>query len=96
MKKFGIDIILTIINDKVLTKNLEEAQSVARYMTGRKEILKHELHQVLRECAPYLLQQHPQLGEINVDEVNEENWDEWHASVARDYGAELPVRPIHH
>lgn len=95
MKKFGIDIILTIINDKVLTKNLENVYNIARYMTGRKEILQDELHQVLRRCAPYLLEQHPKLKEINVDEVSEENWDEWFNSVTREYGAELPVRPIH-
>lgn len=94
MKKFGTDIILTIINDKVLTKNLEIAYDLAKYMTGRKEILKHELHQVLSECSPHLLKQHPKLKDINVDEVNEENWEEWYRSVVEVYGAELPVRPI--
>lgn len=94
MKKFGTDIILSIINDKVLTNNLEVAYDVAKYMTGRKEILKHEIHRVLQECAPHLLKQHPELKDIDVSEVNEENWEEWYRSIVEVCGAELPVRPI--
>ncbi|MDY6895324.1 MAG: hypothetical protein SVO01_07925, partial [Thermotogota bacterium] len=54
----------------------------------------HQLGRASKECAPAILEQHPQLKEINSDECNTDNWKQWIDGLVKKHGEWLPITPL--
>ncbi len=60
---------------------------------GRK-MLKYPLFDVAEICRPYLLEQYPQLEEIDDSAVNHENWQEWLLKQIKIHGEKFTIQPL--
>lgn len=93
MKEFHLGDILSIITDKLVSPGgMEGIYDILNYMTGD-DIFTHQIPRAMRECKPYLLNQYPQLRDVNIQD-NKENWKEWLDKQIELYGEMLPVKPI--
>lgn len=66
---------------------------ILNHMTGD-NLYTHQLPRAMRECAPYLLKQFPQLAAINVEAVTPENWALWLHNLVLEHGNEFTVTKL--
>lgn len=95
-KYFHIGDILSITTGKMVSpKGMDGIYKILNYMTGE-NLYTHQLPRAMRACAPYLLQQHPQLASVVTvnSEINEFNYKLWLFEQIGIYGKELPVKPL--
>jgi len=71
---------------------MDKVYGILNYMTGD-NLFTHQLPRASREMLPVLLEQHPQLKDIDASPVNEENWAEYRAKWIEQYGNSLEVLP---
>lgn len=91
MKKFHIGDILSITTGRLVSPRLMEGMyDILGYMSGE-QLWTHQLPRVSRECKPYLLEQHPQLKDVDASNVTPENHKAWLAEQVAKFGEELPV-----
>jgi hypothetical protein len=88
---FDLGTILSITTDILLTE-IGNVYEILNYMTGD-NLYTHQLPRVGQEMKPVLLEQHPELAEINASNVNSENWKEFLAEQKKKYGDSLPIVP---
>jgi hypothetical protein len=72
---------------------MEGVYDILNFMTDD-DLYTHQLPRAAEECRPYLLEQFPQLREVDASEVTPENWRQWLDKQARKYGEELEVKPL--
>lgn len=98
VRTFHLGDILTVTTDKFLAVNgVGGVYDLLGFMTGE-SIATHQWPRVSDECAPRLLEQHPQLAEVVVPEWPERVapgtvW-QWLADQTALYGETLPVVPL--
>lgn len=93
-KQFHLGDILSITHDRLVSpRHIEGVYDILGFMTGE-TLYTHQLPRAARECKPILLTQHPQLAEIDAENVNAGNWKEWMAAQVEKYGEALPVAPL--
>ena len=94
MRNFDISDILSITTGRLVsTRHIEGVYDILNYMTGD-NLFTHALPRASRECAPFLLEQHPQLSNVDASDVTRENWQAWLSEQRSFYGDELPVKPV--
>ncbi len=91
MKTFPLGVILTITTG-VLLCDIGGVYGILNYMTGD-NLFTHQLPRVGREMATEILAQHPQLGEVNADGVDGENWREFLFAQEKRFCPALAIRP---
>lgn len=94
-KLFHLGDILSITTGRLVSpRHMEGVYDILNYMTND-DLYTHQLPRVSRECAPYLLQQHPALADIDTSLILPgDNWREWLGAMESKYGEYLPVSPI--
>ena len=93
-KKFHLGDVLSITTGRLVsTRHIGGVYDILNFMTGD-NLFTHQLPRASRECALILLEQHPQLKEINADLVDKDNWKEWLGEQVKLYGEELTVSPL--
>ncbi len=93
-RDFHIGDILSITTGHLVSpRYMEGIYDILNFMTGD-NLFTHQLIRATEECRPNLLQQHPQLVEVDAGGVNAENWQQWLGQQAIKYGIELPVEPL--
>lgn len=93
-RDFHIGDILSITTSRLVSpRHIEGVYDILNYMTGD-DLMTHQLPIASEQCKPHLLQQHPQLEEVDASEVNEKNWKKWLGQQATKYGQEIPVEPL--
>lgn len=90
--KFALGQVLSITTGNLLC-NIDGLYAILNHMTGD-NLYTHQLPRACRECAPWLLRQHPQLADVNSDDITPENYQQQLAELELKYGKELPVSPI--
>ena len=94
MKDFHIGDILSITTGRLVSPtHMDGIYAILNYMTND-DLFTHQLPRAMQECTPYLLEQYPQLANVDANEVNEENLQKWLAEQATRFGEFLPVAPI--
>ena len=92
MAKFHIGDVLSITTSRLVSSDgISGVYRILDYMSGE-NLMTHQLPRVSRECKPVLLEQYPQLGDIDTSGVN--NWEVWLAEQANKYGEYLEVTPL--
>lgn len=94
MKKFHISDILTVTTGKMLsTRNMEGLYEILNYMTGD-NLYTHQLSRALKECKPYLLEQHQELERVTGEGVTTLNLLAWIKESEKLFGEYLEVKKI--
>ena len=91
-KKFHLGDVLSITTGWLVSpRGMGGVQDILDFMTGD-NLFTHQLPWV--RCKPYLLEQFPQLAEVDASGVNIENHRRWLAEQVAKYGEEFEVKPI--
>lgn len=91
---FDLGDILSITTGWLVSPRLiEGVYDILNYMTDD-NLFTHQLPRASRECKPYLLDQHPQLKDVDASVVTKDNWRVWLVEQKKLYGDQLPVQPI--
>jgi hypothetical protein len=91
---FDIGDVLSITTGCLVSPRLMDGvYDILNYMTGD-ELFTHQLPRAAQACKPTLLEQFPQLAEVNADEVNPSNHEQWLAAQRAKFGAAFAVTPI--
>jgi len=93
-KKFHLGDILSITTGRLVSpRHMDGVYEILNFLTGD-NLLTHQLPRASHECKPYLLQQFPQLAEVDASSVNTENYKQWLSEQVAKYGEEFEVKPI--
>jgi len=88
---FDLGTILSIVTPVLLTE-MGNVYEILDYMTGDSNFT-HQLPRVAAEMRPVILEQHPQLAEVNAEGIGTENWKEFLRDMVSKYGESLPIVP---
>lgn len=92
--KFHIGDVISIITGKLVSPtHMEGIYKILNFLTGQ-ELWTHQLPDASRFATPYLLQQFPELKEIDKNSINTTNWKEQLQSIIEKYGEYRNVETI--
>ena len=90
--KFTLGQVLSITTGKLLCE-IGGVYAILNHMTGD-NLFTHQLPRAMRECAPHLLKQFPQLAAVNAEAGTAENWAVWLHDQVLEYGNEFEVSKL--
>lgn len=99
-RPFHLGDILTVTTGKfVALRGVEALYDLLGFMTGESPFT-HQIPRVSEECAPRLLEQHPELADVRTPpeweqtDVTREDVEVWLAQQVARFGETLPVTPM--
>ncbi len=93
-RDFDISDVLTVTTGcLVSTRHMTGIYDILGFMAGE-DVYTHQIPRVLREAAPALLAQHPQLADVDASKVTPENVAEHVAGWRTKFGDTLAVAPM--
>jgi hypothetical protein len=93
-RTFHIGDILSVTTGYLVSlEGIAGVYDILNYMTGE-SLYTHQLPRAWEACAPALLAQHPQLGDVDMRGVTNDNLDARLADAADTYGEYLPVASL--
>lgn len=93
-KTFTLGDVLSITTGRLVSpRHIDGVYDILNHMTGD-NLFTHQLPRASNECKPYLLEQFPQLKDVDASGVNSENWKSWLAEQVAKYGDEFKVAPL--
>lgn len=94
-KKFHLGDVLSITTSRLVSpRHIDGVYDIFGFMTGEL-LFTHQLSRASDVCKPALLEQHPQLENVNAStKVNEKNYKQWLAEQVAKYGEKLSVSPL--
>lgn len=93
-KEFHLGDVLSITTGRLVSPTLiGGVYDILNFMTGD-SLFTHQLPRASGECKPYLLEQFPQLKEVDASGVNKANYKQWLDEQVVKYGECLLVKPI--
>jgi len=91
-KSFGLGTILSITTGRLLT-SIDNVYEILNFMT-RDNLFTHQLPRASKECAPWILRQHPQLKDVDASNVTKDNLQEYLKQQIDFYDISLEIEPI--
>ena len=91
-RRFSLGAILSV-STGVLLCEMGDLYRILNYMTGE-SLYTHQLPRACAIAKPCNLTQHPDLAEIDVNNITRENWRQWLATQTRRFGATRNVSPL--
>lgn len=95
-REFPLADVLTVTTGIVLVP-VDRIYEILNWMTGD-NLFTHQLGRALTECAPRLLEQHPDLADVDVpdfgDEATPESVQAWVDGLTDRYGTHRAVTPM--
>lgn len=93
MKKiFKLEEVLSAIRG-ILLCDIGRVYGVLNFLTGE-SLFTHELPRAGQECQEPVYRQHPFLKEIDLDDINGDNWKERLAAIKQKYPNEIELTPV--
>ena len=93
-KNFHIGDILSITTDRLVSpRHMDSIYDILNFMT-RDNLLTPQLPRASNKCRPHLLEQFPQLKDVDASEVTPKNWRNWLNKQVAHFGKEFPVHQI--
>jgi hypothetical protein len=94
LKTFHLGDVLSITTGTLLSpRGIEGVYDILNWMTDD-NLYTHQLPRVMDECTPYLLEQHPQLRDIDAGGVSRDNFREFLQQQIARFGETLEVRKL--
>ncbi|MEV7364290.1 hypothetical protein [Streptomyces sp. NPDC091299] len=94
-RPFPLADILTMTTGRLLSpRHMDAVYEIANWMTGD-DLMTHQLVRATEACGPALLDQHPQLRDVQPpDGIDVPDLLAWLANAEREHGEQLPVAPL--
>lgn len=93
-KTFPLGTVLSITTGRLLAPNgIGGVYEILNFMSGD-NLFTHQLPRVMDECKPYLLQQFPQLADVDVSGVTGENWSAFMNELSQKLPADFEVEEL--
>lgn len=93
-KEFHLGDVLTITTGKLMSpRHMDGVYEILNFMTDD-NLMTHQLPRAMRECAPHLLKQHPQLENIQMGEVTPANFKQVLEDLCAQYGETMLVAKV--
>lgn len=93
-KLFHLGDILSITTGKLMSpRHMDGIYDILNFMTGDL-LYTHQLGRAIKECAPFLLSQHPQLEGIQIEGVTKDTFNSILEDLCAEYGENLLVTPV--
>ena len=93
-KQFHIGDVLSVTTGKALSpRRMTGMRDILGFMTGR-DLYDFHIQRALEECKPCLLEQYPQLDDVDTATVTPDNWQEWIDQQVARFGEKLFVHSI--
>lgn len=94
MKKFHISDILTVITGKMVSiRNIEGLYDILNYVSND-NLHTHQLVRVMEEAKPYLIQQFPQLENVDISGMDDENLLTRIEDIEKEHGSYFEVKRL--
>jgi len=94
MRDFELGDILTVTTGKLVSRRMMDGvYDILNYMTGY-TLFTHQLPEASAQCKPFLLEQYPQLSNVDDSVINKDNAYDWLSEQEEKFGSKLPVKPI--
>lgn len=97
--KFDLETVLSVTTGKLFC-SIENVYKILNYMTGD-NLFTHQLPRASDECKPFIIQQYPQLADVDIDltDITDQNQrrerlEAWLSEQRRQYGSEFGLTPI--
>lgn len=93
-KEFHLGDVLSITTGRLVSpRHMDGIYDILNFLTGD-NLFTHQLPRASDECKPHLLEQFPQLKEVDASAVNGKNYKQWLAKQVAKYGEKFTVKPI--
>ena len=91
-REFSLGAVLSVTTGCLMCK-MEDVYEILNWMTGD-SLFTHQLPRAADECRAPLLEQHPQLKDIDTKDITRDNVIQRLAELQGQYGATLAVAPL--
>lgn len=92
-RRFHLQTVLSVVMGRYLYTTQSEFYEILNYMTGD-DIWNTQFDRAIKECRPYILQQHPELAGETGQEITNDNYRAWLAERIGRYGEYLVLKPM--
>ena len=92
-KSFKLEQLLTITTGLRLVVDMDEMYALISYMLGT-DIYTHEAPAARAFIKPHILTQYPNLENIQIPKITENNYSEVISALHKQYGNEFPLNPV--
>ena len=93
-KKFHLGDVLSVTTGVLVSpRHIHGVYDILNFMTGE-NLFSHQLPRASEECKQHLLEQLPQLKDVDASGVTSENWQNWLDEQVARFGEELTVHNI--
>lgn len=93
-KSFHLGDVLSMTTGRLVSpEHMAGVYKIASYLVGR-AVYTHEIPAAFRQCRDPLLDQHPQLRQVDDSGVTKDNWRAWLDQQVERFGSHLGVRPV--
>ena len=93
-KEFHLGDVLSITTGRLVSpRHMDGIYDILNFLTGD-NLFTHQLPRASDECKPYLLEQFPQLNEVDASGVNGKNHEQWLTEQVAKYGEKFTVKPL--
>lgn len=92
MRKFHLSDVLTVTTGKLLSsRHMDGVYDILKYMTDD-DVYTHQIPRILNECAPIIIEQYPNLKNINLPEGVDIH--QWLDEQINKFGEELEIKKL--
>lgn len=93
-KQFHLGDVLSITTGILMSpRKMDGVYDILNFMT-QDNLFTHQLPRASKECVPFILEQHPQLKDIVIEGVNEENFNQRLEDLCDQYGETILVNTL--
>jgi hypothetical protein len=91
-KSFHLGDILSIVTGRLISPSgMKGIYNILSYMKGV-NLYTHQLPAARDECKPRILEQYPQLANVDASMVNPKNHEKWLSEQVEKFGEKLPIK----
>ena len=88
-KQFSMGQVLSVTKDRLMCP-IGDVYEILNYMTGE-SLMTHQLPRVAGEAKPVLIARHPWLEQIDLSDVDRDNWQQRLAEIIAEFGDVVAV-----
>lgn len=93
-RTFHLGVVLSITHGVLVApRHMDDVYEILNFMTAD-NLFTHQLPRACDECKPHLLEQHPQLAELDDTGVGPDNWRPWLDEQVKRFGETLEVESM--
>ena len=94
VREFDLGDVLSITTGRLVSpRHIDGVYDILNHIMGCKHWT-HQLGRAAEQAKPWILEQHPQLAEVDCSACTTETWQGWLAWQVEHFGERLAIRPL--